>query len=79
MDFDIDGIMEKVTEIASEKILSVLHESKREMGAEGDGIQIEENSAMMGTGDNMSIAGVTCPSEEIKDKFLAIVQRNLGS
>lgn len=77
MSFDTDGIMRKVKEVAHEKVLAVLHEAKREMGAEGHAIRINEKSSVVGAGDKTDIAGVTFPSEEVKGKFLAIVNRKL--
>jgi hypothetical protein len=77
VDFGIDEIMDKVREAANEKIIDVLHEAKREMGAEGRDIQIKERPSLVRRGDKYDLAGVTCPSEEIKEKFLGVVHRKL--
>lgn len=78
MDFDIDGIMRQVRGLASDKIHSVLLEAKHELGDEGHDIQIEDKSSISGTGDQMEVAGVTFASEDVKERFLAIVHQKLN-
>jgi hypothetical protein len=77
-EFDIDGIMRDVTEAAAEQVHAVLEEAKRELGDEGREITIAQNTRFDRVGDKVDLAGVSFPSEEIKDKFLAIVDRKLA-
>jgi len=75
--FDVDKIMRQVTEAATDQIQTVLEEAKREMGADGHGITIKTDARPRRSGDKIDIGNVTFPSEEVKDRFLKIVNRKL--
>jgi hypothetical protein len=74
--FDVDKIMRQVTDTATDHIHKVLDEARRELGPNGYAIKINKLS-LRRTGDKLDLGNVTFPSEDVKARFLKIVERKM--
>jgi hypothetical protein len=75
--FDADKLIREVTKKAADHTYKVMEEAKREMGDDGRDITINKSYSARQSGDNVSLANASFPSEEIKERFMKIVQRKM--
>ena len=73
---DVDKMVKYATDLASDHIHKVLEEAKREMGPDGRDIKIKQASGPR-AGDKVGIGNVEFPSEDVKARFLKIVERKM--
>ena len=74
--FDTDKLMKQVEKVAADKMREALEGAKRELGADGNEIDIRMVSPHR-SGDKLDLGKVSFPSEAIKERFLQIVKRRM--
>jgi hypothetical protein len=74
--FDVEKIMKHVSETAADHLYKVLEDARWELGPDGHAIKINK-SALRRSGDKLDLGNVAFPSEDVKQRFLKIVQRKM--